>query len=101
MTALALAAVITAACVATAKRAVPLTQHEAKIIWQLHKQNTACQSHKYQPITRKQGEITGFQCQCGYRYVQRRPLLSRMPKQSTLPNINRTSSLTGAVSETF
>jgi hypothetical protein len=76
-----IAAASIAACAiiyaATAKCKVPLSTKEADILWKLHKQNTNCPSHKMHPQTTKKGEITGFQCQCGYKYAQQRPLMSR------------------------
>ncbi len=71
----AVAAVSTALFLVKAKRNAPLTQKEADILWKLHKQNTHCKSHKYKTHTGKHGEMTGFKCQCGYRYAQKRPLI--------------------------
>jgi hypothetical protein len=65
-----------------AKRNAPITRKEAEILWKLHKQNQRCTSHKWQPQNRKNGQITGFQCQCGYRYTQKRPLLSKIPPKA-------------------
>jgi len=65
---------------ATAKRKVPITAKEADILWKMHKKDTDCTSHKMQPRITENGEITGFQCQCGYKYTQQRPLMSRTPR---------------------
>ena len=64
---------------ATAKRTSPISHKDATILWKLHKQNASCNSEKMKPITMESGEIAGFQCQCGYCYAQKRPLLSRTP----------------------
>lgn len=65
---------------ATAKRKVPLNSKDADILWKLHKRDAHCNGNKWQPFPQNHGEITGFRCQCGYRYTQKRPFLSRMPK---------------------
>ena len=65
---------------ATAKRKVPMTAKEADFVWKLHKKNTDCASHKMHPRITKHGKITGFRCQCGYKYTQQRPLMSRAPQ---------------------
>jgi len=62
---------------AIAKRKTPITRKDADILWKLHKQTTHCTSRKWQPQTDELGKITGFQCQCGYSYTQKRPLLSK------------------------
>lgn len=71
---------------ATAKRKIPMTPKEADILWKLHKKNTKCNSHKMKPRITKRGEITGFRCQCGYKYTQQRPLLSQALRKQTATN---------------
>ena len=66
--------------VTSAKRNVSITFDDAKALWQIHKKTAQCSSRKWNPISRKGGKISGFHCECGYKYTQRRPLLSSKPR---------------------
>jgi hypothetical protein len=57
-----------------AKHYAPLTLEEAQVLWKIHKQNANCQSTKWRKI-RKGGKIVGFECECGYRHVQKSPIV--------------------------
>lgn len=58
------------------KRSEPITVDEAKMLWKIHKKTTHCGGKKWQPITRKGDKLKGFQCECGYNYSQKRPMLA-------------------------
>jgi hypothetical protein len=75
--------------VTSAKRNVSITFNEAKALWHIHKKNARCPSHKWRPISRKSGKISGFECECGYKYTQRRPILSSRPKNSHIDHRNQ------------
>ena len=77
--------------VGAAKRHVPLTLEEAKMLWKIHKQDTNCRYRKWQPISRRNGKITGFKCECGYKHTQKRPMVSRIPKKTKCQKLNSTS----------
>lgn len=62
------------------KREASITRQDADILWKLHKRKTDCHGHKIQHLTLKNGQIKGFKCECGYRYIQKRPLLSQVPQ---------------------
>ncbi len=66
--------------VTTAKRNVNITLEDAKTLWKIHKNSANCTGHKWQPLSRRGGKIAGFRCECGYKYTQKRPLVSTMPK---------------------
>ena len=66
----------------SAKRNVPITLDDAKTLWKIHRKTTKCTCHKWRPLSRKSGKISGFECECGYKYTQRRPLLSGSPRNS-------------------
>ena len=66
--------------VTSAKRSVSITFDDTKALWRIHKKATNCSSHKWNPISRKGGKISGFECACGYRYTQKRPLICSSPK---------------------
>jgi hypothetical protein len=74
--------------VGAAKRHVPLTLEEAKMLWKIHKQDTNCRYRRWQPISRRNGKITGFKCECGYKYTQKRPVVSRIPKRYKSQKLN-------------
>jgi hypothetical protein len=64
-----------------AKRSAPITANDAKVLWVMHRKTAHCSGHKWQPIKLKKGKIVGFRCQCGYKYTQKRPLVSGSLKQ--------------------
>ncbi len=70
-----MAAAAAALFIVKAKRSAPISRKEATILWKLHKQTCHCKSQKYEIRMTKRGEMTGFKCECGYRYTQKRPLL--------------------------
>lgn len=66
--------------VTSAKRNVPITFDDAKTLWKIHKKTAKCAGHKWRPISCSGGKISGFECECGYKYNQKRPIVSSMPK---------------------
>jgi hypothetical protein len=66
----------------SAKKHATITFDDAKALWHIHKKNTNCTSHKWKPISRKSGKISGFECDCGYKYTQKRPLFYNKPKNN-------------------
>jgi hypothetical protein len=86
-------------CLTSVKRNTSITFSDAKMIWILHRKSANCTGHKWQPITRRKGKIIGFECECGYEYTQKRPLVSRIPKaqletHNEVPNVgNKIGSL--------
>ncbi len=66
--------------ITSAKRDAPITVNDAKVLWKLHKQSTNCTGHKWRCVTCKNGKVLGFECACGYKYTQKRLLLSSQPK---------------------
>jgi len=63
----------------SAKDYAPLTRKEAELLWKIHKQNTNCNAKKWHTI-RRRGKIVGFECECGYRHIQKRPIAAKTPK---------------------
>ena len=64
------------------KRSAPITADEAKVLWKIHKKSTHCPGQKWLPITRKGGRLEGFECECGYHYSQKKPILAGSYKTS-------------------
>ena len=62
----------------SAKRYVPITRLEAKALWHIHKQTIRCGAKKCKEI-KCGGKIVGFECACGYRHYQKRPLVGSAP----------------------
>ena len=70
--------------VTSAKSSVSITYDDTKALWHIHKKNAKCAGHKWHPILRKSGKISGFECECGYKYMQKRPIISSRPKNSRI-----------------
>jgi len=61
-----------------AKNYAPITLNEARLLWKIHKRNMRCTSNKWRSIQRK-GRIIGFECECGYKHIQKRPIVANTP----------------------
>ena len=59
----------------SAKRSVPLSDKEVKMLWKIHKRKTRCKAKKYKKVTSR-GKIIGFKCDCGHKYVQKKPIIN-------------------------
>jgi hypothetical protein len=56
-----------------AKDFVPLTLDELALAWKLHKQSTGCKKPRIRDLlVRKNGEVVGFTCDCGHKFLQKR-----------------------------
>jgi len=60
--------------IALAKKYVPLTVEEARLLWEVHKKRAECEAKKWQKIMRK-NRMIGFECGCGYKHTQKRPII--------------------------
>ena len=69
--------------IARAKNCSPITRTEARTLWYIHHQTVHCSARRWRKI-RRRGQIVGFQCECGYKHIQKRPLVSHLP--ATLMN---------------
>jgi hypothetical protein len=61
-----------------AKRFAPLTVAEARQLWTIHRQNAGCSSSRWRQV-KFHGRTIGFECGCGHRHVQKRPIVSSPP----------------------
>jgi len=59
----------------SAKQYAPLTLEEARLLWKIHKQEAQCKAKRWREI-RHRGKIIGFQCECGYKHVQKKPIVT-------------------------
>lgn len=64
--------------ITSAKCDAPLTVNDAKVLWKMHKQSTNCAGHKWRRIRCKSGKVLGFECECGYKYTQKRLISSSL-----------------------
>jgi len=67
-----------------AKHYAPVTVNEARILWKIHKQNIRCAARKWREI-RRGGKIVGFECECGYKHTQKRPIAANAPALGIQP----------------
>jgi len=56
----------------------PLSVKEAEMLWKAHKQSSHCRAEGWRQILYK-GRLVGFECDCGYKYLQKRPLTVKSP----------------------
>jgi hypothetical protein len=61
-----------------AKSYSPLTQTEARQLWAIHRHNTNCNGRKWRRV-KKGKQTVGFQCECGYKHIQKKPLMAHTP----------------------
>jgi len=59
----------------SAKRTVPLSQEEIEMLWKFHKQKMKCKAKSVHEIVKKK-KIVGFECECGYKQMQNKPLVN-------------------------
>lgn len=82
-----------------AKHYAPIAPHEAKILWKIHKQNVQCASKKWRAIRRGK-KIIGFECECGFKHIQKRPIVANAPT-STIKSQNTKSSTLNRLNTTY
>jgi len=58
----------------SAKQYAPMTHKEAEILWKTHKRKAQCGANEWQSIQRGK-KIIGFSCACGYKHIQKRPMV--------------------------
>ncbi|MEM3566036.1 MAG: hypothetical protein QXK18_04095 [Candidatus Bathyarchaeia archaeon] len=63
----------------SAKHYVPLTPNDVRLLWKIHKQTTKCNSKRWREIHRGR-KLVGFACECGYKYMQKRPIVASTPQ---------------------
>jgi len=56
----------------------PITRTEARQLWVIHQQDSHCGSTKWRQL-RKRGITVGFECGCGHKHMQLRPVVAHLP----------------------
>jgi hypothetical protein len=79
----------------SAKHYAPLTPKEARILWKIHKRNIRCNAKKWREIKRG-GKIVGFACECGYKHIQKRPIVAGPPPSNIPSQISVLNKLHGS-----
>lgn len=59
---------------AAGKQYASLTPEDVRILWKIHKQTDDCKSKKWRML-RFKDKIIGFECGCGHRHIEKRPLV--------------------------
>ena len=62
----------------SAKHYAPITSTEAKMLWVLHRNGVRCNAKRWREV-RRIGKIVGFECECGHKHIQKRPIVSSAP----------------------
>ncbi len=68
----------------------PLTLDNLALTWKLHKQETGCKASRIHSLLARNGEVYGFKCDCGYKFLQKR-LITQKIRAS--PQINKLSTM--------
>ena len=74
----------------SAKNYAPITSNDAKMLWKIHKRNIRCAARKWREIKRGD-KIIGFECECGYKYIQKRPIVANTPPLNIRSQNSQTS----------
>jgi hypothetical protein len=70
-----------------AKDYSPITPGEARQLWAIHRDGVHCNSTRWKKVERG-GQIVGFRCDCGFKYLQRRPLVASAPAVLVDPQVS-------------
>lgn len=52
------------------------------MLWVLHRNDVRCNAKRWRKVKRM-GKIVGFECECGHKHIQRRPIVSSAPALQT------------------
>ena len=64
-----------------AKTIQPLTLDDLALTWKIHKQQKGCKAEHIHSLIKQKDQIIGFKCECGYKFVQKRPITQRPQKR--------------------
>jgi len=63
-----------------AKTVQPLTIDDLALTWKVHKQRDGCNASRIHSLIKKNDEVVGFRCECGYKFIQKR-LITQSPQE--------------------
>jgi len=61
-----------------AKTLHPLTLDDLALAWKLHKHEASCKASQIHDLLVKKNEVVGFKCDCGYEWLQKRPISQKV-----------------------
>lgn len=64
--------------VSKAKTLEPLSLEELALAWRLHKHEAECKALCIHDLLVRKDEIVGFKCDCGYEFLQKRPITQKV-----------------------
>ena len=59
----------------SARNVVPMTSEEIDTLWKFHKQTKCCKAETWHEITKKK-KVIGYECECGFKQIQKKPLIT-------------------------
>jgi hypothetical protein len=65
-----------------AKTLHPLTLDDLALAWKLHKQKANCNASRIHDLLVRKNEVVGFKCNCGYEWLQKRPISQKVHNRS-------------------
>jgi hypothetical protein len=73
--------------VSKAKTFQPLTLDELAMAWKLHKREANCNASQIHDLLVRKDDVVGFKCNCGYQWLQKRPIAQRrhLRAQNSIP----------------
>jgi hypothetical protein len=66
----------------------PLALEDLVLAYKLHKRQAKCPTQRIQTLFVRDGWLVGFQCECGYKYVQKRLVSQRILKGNNSSTIH-------------
>jgi len=66
-----------------AKTYEPLNIDNLALQWKIHKQKSKCNAKILNGMIKRNDQIVGFKCECGYEYFQKR-LITQRPNQQKM-----------------
>jgi len=61
-----------------AKEFRSLTLDDLALLWRIHKHQTGCKASRLRDLLVKNGEVVGFNCDCGHHYLQKRLITQKI-----------------------
>lgn len=61
-----------------AKKFQPMTLEDLALIWRIHKHQNGCRASQIHDLLVKEDEVVGFNCDCGYQYLQKRLITQKI-----------------------
>lgn len=61
-----------------AKTYQPITLDELACAWKLHKREAGCNASQIHDLLIKKDQVVGFKCDCGYEWLQKRPISQKV-----------------------